>query len=607
MKYYITLLLLLLRFAAYAQSGCDCEAYLKAPQTIDKAKLGLQLIQSKNKLCIAKGNELLGTLLDETFPDSAEAYLLNAEAIYTKLHCNDSCLLTTYKFLAGIYYSKSDFGKVQVYNFKLLKAAEHANNIDELVRVNTMIAQTFNQTNQAEKGIIYTRKAYALIPQIKDIRRRAHFYWLTAKRYLWHYQDTHKKGSLDTSEALTYESMKLARSISYRPIISLCYSNLQGIQWELEQFSEAMRYLDSAMCYVNRNNKDDLRSNYFDKADLYIEMKNYKAAAQCADSALYYDLQINNPAYLNQTYELVARIARLNNDYKLALEATLKAKALTDSMHTVENSIAVAAIEKKYNQAKNEAIIKDLSRIKQLYLLLAIIALLAVIATAFYIRQQNLNHRKNILETEQRLNRARMNPHFFFNALSALQKLAMKQGNELTMANNLSKFSHIMRETLESTYKDYVTIEQEIDFLTNYLEVQKMRFPVSFEAELNYAPSLEIDELLLPSMIIQPFVENAIEHGFSGIDYPGIIKINFELQGKELLVTIQDNGKGLSTKANDNNQHISRASQIIKDRIYLLNIKLKTKAGFTIENGPDKGVWVRISLPVLYKEHASSN
>lgn len=194
-----------------------------------------------------------------------------------------------------------------------------------------------------------------------------------------------------------------------------------------------------------------------------------------------------------------------------------------------------------------------------------------------------------------------MNPHFFFNALTTLQKFALRDNDGQALASNLSKFSNIMRETLESTYKEYVTIEQEIEFLNEYLEVQKIRFPEKFSFTVTADDRIEIDELLIPSMIIQPFVENSIEHGFVGINHSGFIEISFSLKNQEVIVEIKDNGKGLATEAKESN-HVSRASQIIKDRIYLLNIKLKTKAGFSINNNADNnGVSVKIHLPILYK------
>jgi LytS/YehU family sensor histidine kinase len=322
--------------------------------------------------------------------------------------------------------------------------------------------------------------------------------------------------------------------------------------------------------------------------------------------------------YLNTAYELTKKtgnvyqermmndrfyeVYKAKDDPKKALVYLERFRVLNDSLIDKENSNAINEFEVKYNKLQDQQTIKDLAQQKQIYLLLSLAGLLGVIAIAVFLRQQSLRHKKNILETEQRLNRARMNPHFFFNALTALQKFALKENNGPAMASNLSKFSNIMRETLESTYKEYVTVEQEMEFLTQYLEVQRMRFPQTFSYEVSAAASMDIDEVLIPSMIIQPFIENSIEHGFAGIDYPGNIKVGFAIADKEMLIEIKDNGKGLVTVARENNEHISRASQIIKDRIYLLNIKLKTKAWFSIDNNSaGHGVMVKIHLPLLFK------
>ncbi|MBC7874695.1 MAG: histidine kinase, partial [Ferruginibacter sp.] len=278
------------------------------------------------------------------------------------------------------------------------------------------------------------------------------------------------------------------------------------------------------------------------------------------------------------------------------------ARAITDSIRNVEKTKQVTELERKYSQAKNEKTIEELAQQKRIYLLLALAGLFGLAALAFFIRQQSLKNKQKILEAEQRLNRARINPHFFFNALASLQAFALQENDGKALASNLSKFSHIMRETLESTYKEYITIEQEKDFLNEYLELQKMRFPQKFTYAITMDGNIDEDDMMLPSMILQPFVENSIEHGFSGISYPGNVTLQFSKEANDLLITITDNGKGLVTAVKEQNEHISRASQIIKDRIYLLNVKLKTRARFSIDNNEvGKGVVVKIHLPVLYK------
>ena len=170
------------------------------------------------------------------------------------------------------------------------------------------------------------------------------------------------------------------------------------------------------------------------------------------------------------------------------------------------------------------------------------------------------------------------------------------------LASRLSQFSDVMRKTLESTYQEYTTIEQEMQFLNQYLEIQKNRYPIAFDFSIEAKEDVEIDELLIPPMIIQPFVENSIEHGMASIDWKGHISIRFEKRADELYVEVLDNGKGLQAEKVEKNEHISRASEIIKDRIYLLATKVKSKARFTIGKPPDgTGVLVAIYLPLLYK------
>lgn len=505
---------------------------------------------------------------------------------------------------AADYFTRGDFAKAQEYSFILLQWAEKGNDPYEEANACTMIAHLLNNANQAVKGIEYTRRAVRLLPRITEPAKKVDLFAKLSKRYLWHYQDTHTQGSLDSSGLFSRLTIAISNQEGFTSLLALAYNNLQGVEWEKGNLDKALAYLDSGKAYLDPAQTADMRVYFFDKADILLEQKKISAARKEIDSAIRYALVNGNQALLSETYSLAATIAKEQEDYKSAYEYHKKATSLNDSIQNAEKIRIVTELEKKYDQSQNENRIKDLDKKRQLYLLLAIAGLLAATAIAFYLRQQSLKHKKDILETEQRLNRARMNPHFFFNALSAMQKFAVQEKDGQALATNLSRFSKIMRETLESTYKEYVTIEQEFDFLQEYLEVQTMRFPGKFTYTLEADPELAIDDLLIPSMILQPFVENSIEHGFSGIGYKGVLTIHFGMDKKELIISIVDNGKGIGSEPRETNDHISRASQIIRDRIYLLNIKLKSRAGFRIDNNPGgQGVMVSIHLPILYKNN----
>jgi anti-sigma regulatory factor (Ser/Thr protein kinase) len=342
-------------------------------------------------------------------------------------------------------------------------------------------------------------------------------------------------------------------------------------------------------------------AGYLKKSEAFFSIKNFGLAERFADSALLY-ARAFNPQLMIGAYQNLYEAAKANKNTAGSLDAYEKMTILKDSLFSLDKNTAITELEKKYNQAKNEKTIRELAQQRRIYLLLALAGLFGLGMLGFFIRQQSLRNKQKIMETEQRLNRARMNPHFFFNALSSLQTFALQGHDGRSMAGNLSKFAHIMRETLESTYKEYVTIEQETRFLNEYLELQKIRFPQKFSYEINSAPAVETSETLIPAMILQPFVENSIEHGFAGLHDTGHISIYFEKEGNALQIKITDNGKGLANIPKEKGEHISRASQIIRDRIYLLNLKKKTRASFQIENNAaGKGVQVIITLPLIYK------
>jgi len=608
-KKVIAAVLVLIASAAYSQNNCKCDLYdslSKSRKT--KSALIADLSKEKSTICQALAMELKGESLifDKDDLDAAEICLRKAEEIYRKTNCGEGVLWNIYKQRFQVYWNRSDFPNAQEYGLKFLQSAEKINSVYDQAIANTMIAIVFYKTNQFEKGLVFNDKAAELLPKITESKKRQKILYFLSVRYMAHYLATKSTASIQKS--LTYNLQHLALSKELKDTVQFArsYFNLSGTEEENKNWNKAMVYLDSGYLFINKKDTIDLWDYYANKSSLYIELKNSGRAILYADSALICANALEYKLYIAESQRIIAEAANLTGDYKKAYTALKTERMLRDSINNIERTKVVAELEKKYNQAKNENTIKDLDKKKQLYLFLAIAAILTATTIGFFLRQQNLKHKQNILETEQRLNRARMNPHFFFNALTALQKFALRDNDGQAMASNLSKFSNIMRETLESTYKEYVTIEQEMEFLNQYLEVQKIRFPQTFSYEVTAAKDLDIDELQIPAMIIQPFVENSIEHGFVGVEYPGKITVNFMIENKELQIQITDNGKGLDTTIKEKNEHISRASQIIKDRIYLLNIKLKTKAGFGIDNNSSgNGVIVKIHLPLLYKENKS--
>jgi LytS/YehU family sensor histidine kinase len=136
--------------------------------------------------------------------------------------------------------------------------------------------------------------------------------------------------------------------------------------------------------------------------------------------------------------------------------------------------------------------------------------------------------------------------------------------------------------------------------MNQYVELQKLKDPDRFSFEIEVDENLESDAVLIPSMLIQPFLENSIEHGFSSIDYKGVLSLELMNNDENLFITIKDNGSGLKVKGSES-KHISRATQITRDRLYLLQKDKKGNASFDVQENLSGGVIVHIVLPLIYK------
>lgn len=595
MKIFFFILLFLLNNPCFSQT-CVCKENVE----VNNAN---QFLQSSNITCKAKANYFFGLYkIDIGLLDSAEYFLKNSEQLYKTLNCNDTFLISVYGNLSDIYYRKGNYPMSLEWCYKLLQTAEKSNDVYQIAISNTMVAQLFFEINQTDKGLAYIRKAAILYNKLKKVDEKERLLYALLKRYMWHYDMVKNTASLDTSELYCKKLLQLAREANDDIHIARAFNGLQEVAYEKNNLNLAIQFLDSATEYTNRNNYEDIGIIYNDKAEILLEQKKYKEALQYADSSLALDKVTGNSADMASTYLLFTKIYKEINDYKKAYEYNELGRNILDSINNQKNISSVTELEKKYNQQKNELTIADLQKKKQLYLLLSVLALFGIaIATLIY-RQKTLKQKKNALEIEQRLNRARMNPHFFFNSLTALQKFALKENNNLALASNLSKYSKLMRATLESTYKEYNTIEDEIEFLKEYFQLQQLRFSNPFNYDILFDDNVEIDDVLIPSMIIQPFLENTIEHGFDNINYTGNIEIKFTQNPNSLLIEISDNGKGINENKS-NAAHISRATQIVKDRIYLLNLKHKSTASFNLQNNTHQtGATVTILLPLLFKD-----
>ena len=219
------------------------------------------------------------------------------------------------------------------------------------------------------------------------------------------------------------------------------------------------------------------------------------------------------------------------------------------------------------------------------------------------IKKQN-KLKEKLLEYEQQALAAQINPHFIFNTLNSIQSFILKDDKRQTL-KYLSSFSKLMRLSLDNSRAKWVVPQAEIDLITVYLELEALRHSNKFIFELEVADIFKLNDYLIPSMLSQPFIENAIKHGIKNLEKKqGKIKIKAELQLPEqnVLITIEDNGIGrekAKSLVNDlHKNHLSSGVDITINRIRLLSYECNKKYYFEIIDKPyGEGTIVKFFLP----------
>lgn len=195
---------------------------------------------------------------------------------------------------------------------------------------------------------------------------------------------------------------------------------------------------------------------------------------------------------------------------------------------------------------------------------------------------------QQLTEMEMKALHAQMNPHFIFNCLNSIVGMIIYHQNE-DASRYLNKFAQLIRENLDHSKRSFITLQQNINYLHNYLKMEQIRF-TNFEYEMKVDETLDTEEIMIAPMLIQPLAENAIWHGLQAIEEKKQLKISFSRDEDYLVCEIEDNGVGINktTGHNSTTQHLSMGIENIQKRIGLLRQKYNTDCVITFTDKGDR-------------------
>ena len=423
----------------------------------------------------------------------------------------------------------------------------------------------------------------------------------------------------DKEEALAYfkKSYELKKKIGNQYRIANVLSNMGKVYIDLNQTNKALETLNEAKDIYNRiNHETNLSTIHRSIGRVHLENQKIKLAKKHFDSAVTYASNAKDKRALYLSKESLAEAAFKQEKFKKAYTLNKDAEGIRETMLSEEKRDELAQLKAKYEYDKEKAILeatfekdKALSQSKIEQQVLArntaigggILGMLAI-AIGFVLvrRKREAELNTKLATSELQTLKAQLNPHFVFNTLNSINDYISK--NEKTIASKyLTRFSMMMRQILDNSREEEITLTDELDFLKSYIELEQVRLDHKFNYSITVADGLNPNEILIPPALLQPFVENSILRGL----YPkrgkdGHLDISITKKEQSLFCTIDDNGVGMKNNNLRINANGSKSfgSNSIVDRLDLLN-KIKgdssAKVSF-IEK--DQGIRVQVQLPL---------
>lgn len=392
-------------------------------------------------------------------------------------------------------------------------------------------------------------------------------------------------------ETLAYEKSKMVSNTVFQSIVLRDMAHTLILK---KDFDQALLQLEKVFGLVDTSDYINMAFLYNYMAEASFGLKQTEKAMVFAEKSYSYgkrtghDFLLNN-AYL-QLYEFNKKLKNLDE----ALTFHELYMDINDSIFTKEKINKLQNIEIEYRTTQKEAEIRKLKQDQEIQalqirqrnlwlLLLGSGACLLGLVAFFIARQRMMRKELELMQSEQRLLRTQMNPHFFFHALSSIQQFILKEADKREAVLYLSKFSRLMRNVLEGSRTENITLGTEIESISHYIELQQLRYGDRFDFKLHIDEDLEVTDWAFPPMLLQPIVENAIEHGLIPSKEEGQLYISFKKVQESLEVIVEDNGIGRKeTVPGTQPYRKSVALSVMKERIQLINKREKYQTTFSI-------------------------
>jgi len=499
-----------------------------------------------------------------------------------------------FNHLGRRYRDISQYTKAINLHLKALEIATECDNVELKVYSLNMLGVSYSRMDAVKSALNYYQEALVLAERVENPSRsikRSINVSLNGIGNIYR-----KLGQYTLAIEKFSESLKLEEDLGNKLGLAISYQNIGECYEAQEKLEEALKNFQISMAYNNQINSERGRiicdysiahvyvhqgknaeaQNILETALInarqlgdqkiisqvllnlgaaLLEQKKFKDGEIRLQESLKIAQQYNLPEEIIDASKSLSKLWDRQGDYRKAFQYYLQAKSLEDEISNTFNLHYVTDLTSRYDAEKRTNVLQALSTENELFktklrknqttLLIGGFAL-ALLAGIFYIlyRQYQLKNDKKLLTLEQTMLRSQMNPHFLFNSLNSI-KLYIINNEKKNAVHYLNKFSKLVRKILEASSLKEISLADELETVELYMNIENIRFSDEINFNVTIDDDIDIHTVKIPSLILQPFLENALWHGLSSKEGEKNIDLQVSRgKGNFIDISITDNGVG---------------------------------------------------------------
>ena len=547
----------------------------------------------------------------------------NAQILYEKLVKADKSdsyyklgLANVYGSIGIVCSEQNNYAKALEYYFKALKLFKETGQEEIVAVVYNNIGTLYETQKEYGKALEYFKKALWIQKKTGD-ETAAITVTNIGKTYL-------AKDERDKALESFKEAEKMFGQFDNKRGLGELYNNFGNYYLKTNDLAEAEASYKKALALFEATGEEyGASASLGYLGNVYAEQNREDEAISTLKKSSALAEEIGVLEQIKQSEKMLSDIFEKKGSHDLALQHFKKYTSAKEKINDSENIKAMVREEMNFEFERKAELQKAAAEKRQLmfteqakrhrmqlFFFTLFVLLLFGIAFLIYNRRQlkkTLTLQRDLAEYEQKALHLQMNPHFVFNCLGSISSFIVQNGTDQAI-KYLSKFSKLMRLTLEYSKESLIPIDKEIESLQNYLELEQLRFNKIFDFSITKDPAIE-DDMAIPPLLLQPFVENSIIHGLVPKKRRGHISVDFRLENDHLKCTVTDDGIGFARsrqlKENSVTVHKSMALEITRKRLEVIQAFTSKASHVEINElkdagGEPSGTQIILNLPIQY-------